>query len=92
MLFVLGIVLFFEIDRQLVFCIVSKAIAAYLRMRDLRMSVGGFSLVFSRTRNVNYLIGGPSEIIFFVTEHRLICDTDKKCQGPKRHSDGVSFL
>lgn len=34
------------------------------------MSVGGFSLVFSTTRNVNYLIGGPSRIIFFVTEHR----------------------
>lgn len=74
------------------FCVVSKAIAAYLQMVDLGMSVGGFSLVFCRTRNVNYLIGGPSKIIFFVTEHRLICDTDKKCQGLKHHSDGVCFF
>lgn len=92
LLFVLGIVLFFAINRQLVFCVVWKAIAAYLQMMDLRMSVGGFSLVFSRTRNVNYLIGGPRKIIFFVIEHRWICDTDKKCQGPEHHSDGVFFF
>lgn len=90
--FVLGIVLFFEINRQLVFCVVSKSIAAYLRIIDLKMSVGGFSLVFSRNRNANYLIGGPSKIIFFVTEHRLVCDADKKCRGLKHHSDGVSFF
>lgn len=90
--FCFGIVLFFEINTQLVFCVVWKAIAAYLWMMGLRMPVGGFSLVFSRTRNINYLIGGPSKIISFVTEHRWICDTDKKCQGPQHHSDGVSFF
>lgn len=48
--------------------------------------------MFFRARNVNYLIGGPSKKIFFVVEHRLICDTDIKCQGLKQHSDGVSFF
>lgn len=49
---------------QLVFYVVSHAIATYLQMRVLRMFVGGFSSVFARTRNVNYLIGHPSEDCF----------------------------
>jgi len=44
-----------------VFYILSHAIATYLWVRVLRMFVGGFSLVFSRTRNVNDLIGDPSK-------------------------------
>lgn len=58
--FVLGFC-FFKINIQLVFYIVSHAIATYLQMRFVRMFVGGFSLVISTTRNVNDLSGDPSK-------------------------------